>query len=220
MNKLAISLLVIISIAAGAGAYIALEQCGNTHPSQQQLDKLGLFLFPQGLPVADVAFKDEENQSRTKDDLQGKWSLLFFGYTYCPDICPTTLSVMQQMWSKMPTDQQQQFEVVLVSVDPSRDTPDVMKTYMDYFEPAFTSLTANEASLRSLATQLNAVYAKVPRYDEHGNEDPELGYLMDHSANIAILNPQGEYAGFIKPPFNSKKMLAISQHLSQIQAGF
>ena len=213
MNKLIISLLAIISIAAGAGAYIITQQQGSSSLNQQELDKLGLFLFPNGISVADVSFTDEESQTKAKNDLQGKWSLLFFGYTFCPDICPTTLSVMQQMWSKMTPEQQTQFEVVLVSVDPARDTPEQMKTYMDYFEPAFTSLTGNEASLKSLATQLNAVYAKVPRYDENGNEDPELGYLMDHSANIAILNPQGEYAGFIKPPFNSKKMLAISKLL-------
>ena len=100
-------------------------------------------------------------------------------------------------------------QVALVSVDIERDTPDQLKTYMNYFEEDFTAFTGNINSLRSFAAQLNAVYAKVERTNKDGEIDTELGYLMDHSANITILDPNGNYYGFIKPPFSPKKMLAI-----------
>lgn len=86
---------------------------------------------------------------------------------------------------------------------------------MDYFDPSFTSFTGKPASLRSFAAQLNAVYAKVERQNAKGEVDPELGYLMDHSANIAILDPNGNYYGFIKPPFSPKKMLAVVTAIQQ-----
>ena len=104
---------------------------------------------------------------------------------------------------------QSQTQVVLVSVDVERDTPEQLKTYMDYFDPSFTAFTGKPASLRSFAAQLNAVYAKVERKNADGEIDQELGYLMDHSANITILDPNGNYFGFIKPPFTAKKMLSV-----------
>jgi len=116
---------------------------------------------------------------------------------------------MQQMWIKLSPEMQAQTQVVLVSVDTERDTPEQLKSYMDYFDTSFTSFTGKPASLRSFAAQLNAVYTKVERKNEKGELDSELGYLMDHSANIAILNPQGNYYGFIKPPFTPKKMLTL-----------
>jgi protein SCO1/2 len=156
-----------------------------------------------------VPFINEEGQTVGKAENLGKWSFLFFGYTFCPDVCPTTLAVMQQMWVQLSPEMQAQTQVVLVSVDTERDTPDTLKTYMDYFDPSFTAFTGKPASLRSFAAQLNAVYAKVARKNKQGEVDEKLGYLMDHSANIAILDPNGNYYGFIKPPFSPKKMLSI-----------
>jgi protein SCO1/2 len=185
---------------------------------QQQIDKQqlnetlkeqGTYIFPQPINVTDVPFINEEGQTVGKAENLGKWSFLFFGYTFCPDVCPTTLAVMQQMWVQLSPEMQAQTQVVLVSVDTERDTPDTLKTYMDYFDPSFTAFTSKPASLRSFAAQLNAVYAKVERKNKKGEVDPELVYLMDHSANIAILDPNGNYYGFIKPPFSPKKMLSI-----------
>jgi protein SCO1/2 len=214
-NKFMPLLVAIISLILGLGSYIAWQ----THSSdaiqsgsaslQEQLKEQGSYIFPQAINITDVPFLNEEGQTVGKTENRGKWSFLFFGYTFCPDVCPTTLAVMQQMWINLSPEMQAQTQVVLVSVDTQRDTPEQLKTYMDYFDPSFTAFTGKPASLRSFAAQLNAVYAKVERKNAQGQIDPELGYLMDHSANIAILDPNGNYYGFIKPPFNPKKMLAI-----------
>jgi protein SCO1/2 len=196
------------------------EISSNKQPlSRQQLSKklddYGVYIFPQSIDVTDVPFINEDGQIVGKAENIGKWSFLFFGYTFCPDICPTTLAVMQQTWIKLNPAIQSQTQIALVSVDIERDTPEQLQTYMNYFEKEFTAFTGNLNSLRSFAAQLNAVYAKVERTNKEGEVDPELGYLMDHSANIAILDPEGNYYGFIKPPFSPKKMLAIFQAIQQ-----
>jgi len=206
--------LAIMSLILGLATFIGWQSLFSTEPSNQTplqalLKEQGAFAFPQAINVTDVPFINEEGQTVGKADNIGKWSFLFFGYTFCPDVCPTTLSVMQQMWIQLSPEMQAQTQVVLVSVDTERDTPEQLKSYMDYFDPSFTAFSGKPASLRSFAAQLNAVYAKVERQNKQGEVDPELGYLMDHSANIAILDPNGNYYGFIKPPFSPKKMLTL-----------
>lgn len=206
-------ILAAMSLVLGLAAFIAWQSLSSNDPDSaslsEQLEDSGAFIFPQPINVTDVPFLNEEGQTVGKNENVGKWSFLFFGYTFCPDVCPTTLAVMQQMWVKLSPEMQAQTQVVLVSVDVERDTPEQLKTYMDYFDPSFTAFTGKPASLRSFAAQLNAVYAKVERRNVQGEADTELGYLMDHSANITILDPNGNYFGFIKPPFNPKKMLKI-----------
>jgi protein SCO1/2 len=206
-------LLAIMSLILGLAAFISWQSLSSNHASapslSDQLKDNGAFVFPQPINVTDVPFLNEEGQTVGKNKNVGKWSFLFFGYTFCPDVCPTTLAVMQQMWIKLTPAMQSQTQVVLVSVDVERDTPEQLKTYMDYFDPSFTAFTGKPASLRSFAAQLNAVYAKVERKNADGEIDQELGYLMDHSANITILDPNGNYFGFIKPPFTAKKMLSV-----------
>jgi protein SCO1/2 len=204
-----------MSLAFGLAAFIGWQSLSSNSSDSssvslsEHIKDDGAFIFPEPINVTDVPFLNEEGQTVSKKNNVGKWSFLFFGYTYCPDICPTTLSVMQQMWIKLDPKMQSQTQVVLVSVDVARDTPEQLKTYMDYFDPDFTAFTGKPASLRSFAAQLNAVYAKVERKNANGESDSELGYLMDHSANITILDPNGNYFGFIRPPFNPKKMLKI-----------
>lgn len=208
--------LLIVILAMLTGGYLVTQSSPSTDKgaTQEQLDKLGAFAFPTPITVSDVSFLNEEGETVKKNDFLGKWSLLFFGYTFCPDICPTTLAIMQQMWTQLTPELQEKTQIVFVSVDIERDTPEQMKTYMDYFNPQFMALTGNAESLNSLAGQLNAVYAKVERHNSDGEVDPELGYLMDHSANISILDPYGNYYGFIKPPFSPKKMLKLVTTIS------
>jgi protein SCO1/2 len=210
-----IIMVAIMSSALGLASFIGWQFLSSKNSNSsadalsEQLKNEGVFIFPKPINVTDVPFLNEKGQLVGKSENVGKWSFLFFGYTFCPDICPTTLSVMQQMWIKLTPAMQSQTQVVLVSVDIDRDTPKQLKMYMDYFDPGFTAFTGKPASLRSFATQLNAVYAKVERKNEQGVVDKELGYLMDHSANITILDPNGNYFGFIRPPFKPKKMLKI-----------
>lgn len=211
-NKFVPLAIAVMSLILGLAAFIGWQSLSSNNSDPISLSeqlKDSAFIFPQPINVTDVPFLTEEGKTVGKNDNVGKWSFLFFGYTFCPDVCPTTLAVMQQMWIKLSPAMQSQTQVVLVSVDVERDTPEQLKTYMDYFDPSFTAFTGKPASLRSFAAQLNAVYAKVDRKNAQGEIDQELGYLMDHSANITILDPNGNYFGFIRPPFTANKMLKI-----------
>ena len=213
-KKAALPLFLFSLVAVALVGFISwpyLSNSATNSPSlSEQLSANDAYIFPKTIEVSDVTFINEEGQEVGKNENLGKWSFLFFGYTFCPDVCPTTLSVMQQMWIKLSPEMQSKTQIVLVSVDTERDTPEQLKSYMDYFDPSFTAFTGKPASLRSFAAELNAVYAKVERKNARNEVDSELGYLMDHSANIAILDPKGNYYGFIKPPFTPKKMLTIA----------
>ena len=111
----------VLGLACFAGWYALSSNSIDAASLSSQLKKHDAFKFSQAQPVSDVPFINEEGQTVGKDQNLGKWSLLFFGYTFCPDICPTTLSVMQQMWMQLTPAVQETTQVVFVSVDIDRD---------------------------------------------------------------------------------------------------
>ncbi|WP_196221512.1 SCO family protein [Sansalvadorimonas verongulae] len=138
----------------------------------------------------------------TKDDLQDNWTLMYFGFTYCPDICPATLANMAQMMKELRAINSQVAEkvnVVLISVDPARDTPDKLASYVDFFDESFTGVTGDDANLKALSQQLNVAYAIV------GDTETD-DYLVEHSAQVVLVNPRGDYQGFLRPPFKPKEL--------------
>jgi len=170
--------------------------------STDQLRELGFYRFDTPRILNDFNLVNEAGAQVTLDSLRNQWSLLFFGFTYCPDICPTTLSVLNEAVGKMENPPQ----VILVSVDPERDTPEVLANYIPGFNPAFRGYTGEFDEIVSLATQVNVAFGKVP--------GPEPGtYQVQHSVSIVVINPDGHYAGFIKAPHNAQNIQRIVSHL-------
>ncbi|MDK2779273.1 MAG: SCO family protein [Pseudomonadota bacterium] len=200
----AAGLFLILILAAIAGVTTAHWPSARETALQQP----GVVIFPQPLSVSPYHFVDQHGDTVTGEDLRGRNLMMFFGYTYCPDICPTTLMDLSRTWKQLPPALQEQWQVVLVSIDPQRDTPDVMAPYMGYFSKDFMALTGNPQSLQTLAAELNAIYQRVDRGE--GN-----GYLMDHSANLAIISKHGEYRGYIEPPHNAARMVPLIEALTQ-----
>ena len=197
-------LLFLVSLAAffaGAGISVQQQQAADAIWQQE-----GVMLFPKALPISEFEFTTQNGDIITKQDLTDRWKLIFFGYTFCPDICPTTLADLSRSWKKLTPEQQQKLQVILVSVDPERDKPENMKSYMDYFNPAFLAFTGNETSLKSITPELHAFYARVER--EEG-----MAYLMDHTANIALVSPDWQYQGYIAPPHWPKRMVPLLENL-------
>ena len=169
-------------------------------PQERLTQTAGVEMFAGG-QVGDLSFINEYGDAVSLADLKGRWSLLFFGYTYCPDICPMTLMHMNRLMKRLSEAEREQLNVVLVSVDPERDKPEQLGQYMDYFNPEFTALTGIPDNMKKLAAQLNAFYARVDREDG--------GYLMDHSANIVLLDSELNYRGYIEPPHDPERMLPV-----------
>lgn len=168
-------------------------------PTPEQLEQWGYYQFEQPRALQNFELVDEHGNAADLSDLKGQWSLLFFGFTYCPDICPTTLAVINQAVREM----QDAPQVVLVSVDPERDTPEALARYLPGFNPAFRGFTGEFDEIVNLATQVNIAFGKVP--------GPEPGtYLVDHSASIVVIDPEGRYAGFIKAPHRPNDIQAIA----------
>jgi len=171
--------------------------------SKAQFQELGFYRFDAPRQISQFDLIDHSGTRVTNDSLEGRWSLLFFGFTYCPDVCPTTLSVLNEAVRNLEYPPQ----VIMVSVDPERDTPSLLADYVPRFNPAFKGYTGEFDEIVSVATELNVAFGKVP--------GPELGtYSVDHSASIVIMNPLGQYAGFIRAPHNAQNIQRIVSHLN------
>lgn len=178
--------------------------------SDQQLREQGVFLLPQPREISPINLRTHTGDAFTLEDLQGHWTFAFFGFTNCPDVCPTTMAVMGQARRSLGEDA---FQGLLVTVDPERDTAEVLKNYVTAFAPDFVGVTGELADIAAFSEQVNVAFAKVPLMNEDGEADPN-GYLVDHSANIVIINPRGHYHGFIKYPQQADTIKAAYQSLA------
>ncbi|WP_299583762.1 SCO family protein [uncultured Microbulbifer sp.] len=131
-------------------------------------------------------------------NLKGHWTLLFFGFTHCPDICPTTLSELSKFYQMLDGDIQRDTKIILVSVDPTRDKPKVLRDYVRYFNNEFQGVTGDFFDIKRFATQLNIPFNKVTL--EGGN------YTVDHGSQVVLINPLGHYHAFFKAPLDPVKM--------------
>lgn len=168
-------------------------------PSATELIDAGIILLPQSRTVAGVTMTNQDGQPVQLDQLKGKWSLLFFGYTYCPDICPTTLQQLGQVKSQLPAAALNRMQVILVTVDPARDTPNRLKEYLAYFDKDFLGVAGTIEDTQELANALSIPF--IPA------DTSKPGYTVDHSGNLAIVGPDGRQRGFIRAPFDSKKLV-------------
>lgn len=153
---------------------------------------------PRALPA--FALTGSDGAPYTNASLQGRWTVVFAGFTTCPDVCPTTLTLMKGVMADLGADASR-VQMLLLSIDPERDTPERLKTYVQYFDPRFMGATGPNSELDKLATAMSFVYAKIP------GATPET-YTMDHSAALMLLNPQGQLAGFFTPPFRREALVA------------
>ena len=173
----------------------------------------GVTLFGSGLAVDDFQFIDQHGNAVDKSSFKPGWRLVFFGYTFCPDICPTTLADLNRVWKKLSPQAQQSVQVVFVSIDPERDTPESLAPYLAYFNPEFMAMTGNVASLERLAEQLNGFYARVEREDG-------MAYLMDHSSNLMLVDDSWQYRGYIEPPFKRDALVEAFEILAESAASY
>lgn len=142
-------------------------------------------------PRAIAAFRLVDHQGRefTQAALRGRWSLLFTGFTHCPDICPTTLALLADLRARLPDDL---LQVVFVSVDPERDTPEVLAAYVAHFDPRLTGVTGTRADIEAFTSQLGLAQVRNPGV---GGD-----YTVDHSTALVLIDPQARVAGYFMPP--------------------
>ena len=129
---------------------------------------------------------DQNGRTVTEANLRGKPTLIYFGYTYCPDVCPTSLLLMETAIEKLGPDAARKVNLVFITVDPARDTPELLKGYVPNFGPTFIGLTGTAEQVAAAARSYRVYYEKVPGKDG-------APYLMDHSSIVYLLDRNGRF---------------------------
>jgi cytochrome oxidase Cu insertion factor (SCO1/SenC/PrrC family) len=132
------------------------------------------------------ALTDQNGHTVTSDSLKGKPTLIYFGYTYCPDVCPTSLLLMENAIDTLGPDTAKKVNLVFITIDPERDTPQLLKGYVENFGPTFIGLTGTPQQIADAARTYRVYYQKVPAKDDGP-------YLMDHSSIVYLLDRNGRF---------------------------
>ncbi|MEP6633488.1 MAG: SCO family protein [Luteimonas sp.] len=193
--------ILIVAVAMGLGLWAAGHYASTAPASGPTLRSVKLFDQPRELPS--YSLQQSDGTQLVPGELKGHWTLVFLGFTHCPDVCPTTLAELaqaQKKWSDLPDSVRPR--VLFVSVDPERDTPDGIGEYAHAFHRDSLAATADVPALEAFARSLSLVFMKVPA----ANGAPADQYSIDHSASLALLDPQGRMAGVIQPPFDPQSI--------------
>ncbi|HAI59310.1 MAG TPA: SCO family protein [Xanthomonadaceae bacterium] len=183
-------LVIVAAVFAGLGLLAAERWLSRDGGSElPAFEAMTPFPTPRPLPAFELQSSDGPV---THDTLRGRWTVVFIGFVSCPDICPTTLTDLgraQKAWEALPEPQRPR--VLFVSIDPERDTPELIAGYARHFHPATLSATQPDpAALEAFTSSLSLVYRKVPLGET---------YTMDHSGSMVVLDPEVRVAGVIRP---------------------
>ena len=195
MKKSTIALVAVLALSTGVIVAWAIKQ------SQPIKLEAGLWFDEQSRDLPDFELVNQDGKPLKRDDLIGKWHLVFFGYTHCPDICPSSLQTMADMKVSLnDEDVSKALDIIFVSVDPDRDTPEILKNYVQYFNPEFIGATGNDDNLKSLTRNIGISY-----FLDRTSED-QVSYEVAHSSAFILLNPKAQYAGLFGAPHDSQAM--------------
>ena len=218
-NKSKLILVVAAVVAMSAGFWLSSIQVGGNNETaksakQKAHDEAllkarkkfspiqGTILSP-ARKIAVPTLLQGDGSDFTLEDLTGHWSLLFFGYTHCPDVCPVTMGVLAQTKKIALADNQLFPEVFFISVDPDRDKVEMLAEYVQYFDKDFIGVTGDKGSIKALTLQMSVVYMKMPVEDNSDADD----YVIDHSSAILLLNPDGKLVATFKTPHDANNIL-------------
>lgn len=171
--------------------------------SVQFNDPLERILLDKPISMSAFSLQTGNNKSFTNHQLKGNWTFLFFGYTSCPDVCPTTLSEMVTLNKLLTkTNEQNKTQIVFISVDPDRDTPDHLKNFIAYFDKNFIAATGSIEQLNALTDQIKARHKRLRPEKQEQKQDDE--YLVEHSAGIFLFDPNAKLIAKFSAPHYSE----------------
>ncbi|MEW8029410.1 MAG: SCO family protein [Candidatus Thiodiazotropha sp.] len=193
--------IIALSVAAGLVVWYFLSMNNASTPVVEPVKTQQALLMPEFRPLKPFSLTTHNGAPFDNESLLGQWTFMSFGYTYCPDICPTTMSLFSEMHSRIQTEKSAEpYQVTFVSVDPERDSLERLSEYVTYFDPSFVGATGPEEALHALTKPLGILYRRVE------TEDSAMGYVMDHSASIILVDPQGRFHAYFSPPHDAEKM--------------
>ena len=167
--------------------------------TEQEYKDLGAYFIDPPRQLSGFHLISDQNMNFAIDDFKGKWSILFFGFTFCPDICPLTMKQLSNVKEEL-KEKANRINFYLVSIDPDRDSPENLRTYLDNFDEEFIGLTGEIDKIYKFSTQVNAPFFPVVNSNEEN-------YTVDHSGSLVLINPEGNYAGFFRAPHDQNKII-------------
>ena len=185
----------LIAFGSGIGIYSAKQKNASMSAKIQGL------MWPDPKILLPFSTIDEDGQEFSLQNLKGKWSFLFFGYTNCPDICPITLNVLNQVHKELRIENTTDTQTIFVSVDPERDSSEQLKQYVSYFNEDFIGLGGTNEQVQSLTGQMGIPFF-LQEPSEQGN------YLVDHSSSIFLISPMGHMIAVISAPHQVEDILS------------
>ena len=193
---------VVLSMAFVTGIYFAGSNRSASSPNITGL------LWPDPPKLGTFSLIDARGNAFTEQELRGRWTLVFFGFTNCPDICPTTMATLNDVYRQVQMNEEvlEKIQVLFVSVDPERDKAETLESYVGYFNSDFIGATANKENLEQFTRQLGIAYMKVKI---PGSAD----YSMDHTASILLIDPMLRFVGIFSRPHEATD---ITDRLVQI----
>jgi protein SCO1/2 len=178
------------ALAAALGLWLGNRQFGSARAPVLQ----AAVLYPQPRAVPGFELIRVDGKPLTLADWRGRWNVVYFGYASCPDVCPTTLAAFKQVWKKLGDHGlHNRVGFDFISVDPQRDTPELLSKYVAFFSPDFVAATGSDAQLTALTRSLGLLYSRTTTAD--GTIE------VDHSGSAVIIDPQGRLTGIFRPPF-------------------
>jgi len=196
--RILVSIIVLASVLSGALLVTAYQKASRVTP--QQLRNDALFVYDDPITLNAFSLTKHTGVPFTNTSLQGSWTLAFFGYTFCPDICPITMAAIKQFYDLLEASGEgENVQVVMISVDPERDTEEVLKNYVTYFNPEFIGARGDYSDVYQLARNVNLTFAYTRVDDDN--------YLVNHNGEIMVMGPTGDNVGFLKAPYEPQRML-------------
>ncbi len=189
---------VVAILAMAMGLWLGLSHFQSTLQHKPAAISSGT-LLPNPRPLEPFALTGQDGKSFTLDNLKQGWHFLSIGYTHCPDVCPTTMATYDAI-AKRTAKQDLKPRFLFVSVDPERDTPEKLSQYVNYFNPEFLAATGPHPALQGLTNQLGMLYGKAE------GQKTAMGYLVDHSATILLIDPLGRLAAIFSAPHDPAAM--------------
>ena len=205
---------IILAISIGAislilGLWLSQQMLLNNNDNKVP-KSLDATVLPNARPLVGFSLVEHNGNTFGPEQLKGHWSFLFFGFTNCPDVCPTALKVMQSVWKTLPTKEGDAGhpKLYFVSVDPDRDKPETLKQYVQYFNKEFYGVTGKLDEIDKLTNQIGILYG----YDEKDG-DNDLEYIVNHSAQLILVDPKGRMRAVISPPHIPKTIASNFQSI-------
>jgi len=201
-SRLSIWLILVAALAAGIGLWLSQRYFSAAPVPTLQ----NAVLYPAPRPIPEFHLDQANGQPLNLASWRGHWNVVYFGYTSCPDVCPTTLATFKQAWKELGV-LKENVLFDFISVDPQRDAPEQLAKYVAFFSPDFIAATGSDEELTRLTRSLGLMYARTT--DANGS------IQVDHSGSAVIIDAQGRLIGMFRPPFTAAQIVADLTALSR-----